>query len=114
MFRSGVMYDFGIGYWGPLARDGVWHEALVGQLLKSIPPVNPGLAGITLTNYHYFYDLLVSVVSRSGIPVNLLIYRIFPIVFSILLGIGTFKLSMILFKDKRTSLLSVVLVGLLI
>lgn len=107
MFRSGVMYDFGIGYWGPLARDGVWHEALVGQLLKSIPPFNPGLSGVTLTNYHYFYDLLVSLVSRLGIPINLLIYRIFPVTFSILLGIGTYKLSMVLFKDKKVSLLSV-------
>src|SRR5689334_11454044 len=87
MFRSGVMYDFGIGYWGPLARDGVWHEALVAQLLKSVPPANPGLSGELLTNYHYFYDLLVSLISRIGIPVNLLIYRIFPIIFSILVGV---------------------------
>ena len=59
MFKSGILHDFGIGYWGPLARDGVWHEALVGQLLKSTPPVNPGLAGQLLVNYHYFYDLLL-------------------------------------------------------
>jgi len=114
MFRSGVMYDFGIGYWGPLARDGVWHEALIGQLLKSIPSGNPGLAGEVLTNYHYFYDLIISLISRFGVPVNFLIYRFFPIVFSILLGIGTYKLSLVLFKDlpagrqaKKVAFLSV-------
>lgn len=107
MFRSGTMYDFGIGYWGPLARDGVWHEALVGQLLKLIPPVNPGLAGITLTNYHYFYDLFVALVSKLGIPVNLLIYRILPVIFSIILGIGTYKLASVLFNDKKTGILAV-------
>lgn len=107
MFRSGAMYDFGIGYWGPLARDGVWHEALVGQLLKSIPPVNPGLAGETLVNYHYFYDLLISVIARLGLPISLLIYRIFPVIFSVLLGIGTYKLALVLFKDKKVSLLAV-------
>lgn len=107
MFRSGSMYDFGIGYWGPLARDGVWHEALTGQLLKSVPPINPGLAGITLFNYHYYYDLLVSFISRTGIPTNFLIYKIFPTIFSILLGVGTYKLSNVLFKNKNVSLIAV-------
>lgn len=107
MFKSGLIYDFGIGYWGPLARDGVWHEALVGQLLKSIPPANPGLSGEILTNYHYFYDLLTSIIVRVGVPANTLIYRIFPVAFSVLVGIGTYKLSMILFKDKKVGLMSV-------
>jgi hypothetical protein len=107
MFKSGSLRDFGIGYWGPLARDGVWHEALSGQLLKSIPPINPGLAGVTLSNYHFYYDLLVSLTSRFGIPINLLIYKIFPIIFSILLGAGTYKLANVLFKDEKTSLLAV-------
>lgn len=107
MFRSGMMYDYGIGYWGPMARDGVWHEALVAQLTKHIPPFNPGLAGVPLTNYHYYYDLVIALVSRLGVPPSLLIYRIFPIIFSALLGIGTYKLSNLLFKDKITSYLAV-------
>lgn len=107
MLKSGMMHDFGIGYWGPLARDGVWHEALVAQLSKNIPPFNPGLSGEILTNYHYFYDLLVSLIHQLGIPSNFLIYKFFPIFFSILLGIGTYKLANVLFKDKRTSLLAV-------
>lgn len=107
MFRSGALYDFGVGYWGPLARDGVWHEALVAQLGKHIPPQNPGFAGEILTNYHYFYDLLVSLIGKLGIPTNFLIYRFFPILFSILLGIGTYKLAQALFKNKRVSVLAV-------
>jgi hypothetical protein len=108
MFRSGVLYDFGVGYWGPLARDGVWHEALVNQLKLNIPPQNPGFAGQILSNYHYFYDILVAKISQfTTISPQFLIYRFFPIVFSILLGIGTYKLANILFKDKKTSLLAV-------
>ncbi len=108
MFRSGMLYDFGVGYWGPLARDGVWHEALVGQLLKHIPPTNPGLAGTILANYHYFYDVLVAKISQfTTISPQFLIYRFFPVIFSVLLGIGTYKLANILFKDKKTSLLAV-------
>ena len=107
MFRSGVVYDYGVGYFGPLARDGVWHEALIAQLSKAIPPGNPGFAGEALTNYHYYYDLLVSLIARVGIPVNFLLYRFFPVLFSILLGIGTYKLTQALFKNKFASLLSV-------
>lgn len=107
LFKTGRIYDFGIGYWGPLARDGVWHEALVGQLLKSTPPANPGLAGELLVNYHYFYDLLVSSISRTGVDPRLLIYRVFPTIFSILLGVGTYKLSQVLFNNKKVSLLAV-------
>jgi hypothetical protein len=107
MFRTGSLESFGIPYFGPLARDGVWHEALIGQLMKSVPPINPGLAGVVLTNYHYFFDLLISLLAKSGIPVSILLYKIFPILFSVLLGFGTYKLANILFQNKKVSLLAV-------
>ena len=107
MFRSGWLYNYGVGYFGPLARDGVWHEALVGQLSKGVPPQNPGFAGQLLYNYHYLYDLLVSLIHNLGISTNFLVYRFFPVVFSILLGIGTYKLVNLLFKDKKVALLAV-------
>ena len=107
MFRSGQLYSYGIAYFGPLARDGVWHEALVGQLTKNIIPQNPGLAWFSLTNYHYFYDLLVSIIHRLGIPTSFLIYRFFPVILSVALGIGTYKLTQILFKDRFVSYISV-------
>jgi len=108
MFRSGWLYNYGVGYFGPLARDGVWHEALVNQLKLAIPPQNPGFAGHLMTNYHYFYDLLVAWLSQSSSISSLfLIYRLFPVVFSVLLGVGTYLLAQRLFKDKVISLLSV-------
>lgn len=108
MVKSGLMHDYGIGYWGPLGRDGVWHEALVNQLKFALPPQNPGFAGQILTNYHYFYDILVAKISQlTLISVPFLIYQFFPIVFSVLLGIGTYLLSQRLFKDKSVSLIAV-------
>ncbi len=108
MFRSGQLYHYGVGYFGPLARDGVWHEALIGQLKLGIPPQNPGFAGVALTNYHYLYDLLVAIVSRlSTINPSFLIYRFFPVIFSILLGIGTYLLARRLFGSKLVSILAV-------
>jgi hypothetical protein len=108
MFKTGIMHGFGIGYWGPLARDGVWHEALVSQLKQSFIPLNPGLSGNVLINYHYFYDLLVAKISQfTTIPSSILIYQILPITFSLLMGIGTFFLAKKLFDNKFISLLSV-------
>lgn len=108
MIKTGGVYDSGVGYWGPLARDGVWHEALVGQVLKSLPIDNPGLAGVKLTNYHYFYDLVVAGASFvTGIAPSFFIYRFFPIVFSVLLGLLTYLLAWRLFKSKLVSLLAV-------
>lgn len=104
MFRTGGEG----GYWGPLARDGVWHEALVAQLKLNVPPENPGFSGLRLTNYHYFYDLLVSKVNQiTSISTRFLIYRFFPVTFSVLLGVGTYMLSLRLFKKEGVSLLSV-------
>ena len=98
-FASGRLYDFGIGYWGPLGHDGVWHQALVNQILKGSPPLNPGLSGIVLTNYHYFYDLLVAITSKvAGVPAPELIFRFYPILFSLLLGAGTYLLCRVLFN----------------
>ena len=107
MFRSGRMYDFGIGYWGPLGHDGLWHQALVNQLIRGIPPENPIFSGAILKNYHYFYDLLVAVsFNLTHIPTLDLIYRYYPVIFSLLLGIGTYHLSNVLFRSRIASIFS--------
>jgi hypothetical protein len=49
----------------------------------------------------------VAAISRLGISPSFLIYRFFPVVFSVALGIGTYKLTQILFKDKWVSYISV-------
>ncbi len=108
LFRSGWIYDFGIGFWGPTGHDLIWHQALVNQLIKGLPPLNPILSGTTLTNYHYFYDLVISATFFiTRISLLDLIYRFFPLLFSILLGIGTYLLSKKLFNNYPIAYLSV-------
>jgi hypothetical protein len=110
-FRSGVKYDYGIGYWSALGHDGVWHEALVNQLVKGVPPQNPGFSGTILTNYHYFYDLLVAQAARlTSISVADLIYRYYSILFSVLLGVGTYLFADSLFKKRWVNVFSVFMV----
>lgn len=107
LMKTGMEYSLGVGYWGPLARDGVWHEALVGMLSKGVPPILPGFALYELSNYHYFYDLLVLVTHQlSGVGVKNLIYIVYPIIFSTLLGVGVYRLTWKLWKSKLTTILS--------
>lgn len=107
LLRSGWVYDFGIGFWGPLGHDGIWHQALINQLIKQVPPQNPVLSGEMLTNYHYFFDLLVAETVRlSQIPVMDLLYRFYPFTFSILLGLGTYILVMKIAGNRIAALTS--------
>ncbi len=105
--KSGTSYDFGIGYWSALAHDGVWHEALAQDLITNFPPNNPGLSGTKLTNYHYLYDLLVAQTNIStGISLRDLIYRFYPLLFSILLGLGSYTLVLKLYKNRLAAVFS--------
>lgn len=103
MFRSGLIYDFGLGFWGPNGHDGVWHLALINQVLKGFPPPHPTLAGFRLTNYHYFYDLLLAVVNKvSFIPVHYLYFQIFPFFLALSLGVLSFLVGYYWQKDFWT------------
>ncbi|MBI2086490.1 hypothetical protein HYT74_04060, partial [Candidatus Daviesbacteria bacterium] len=93
VFKNGLHFPYGLGFWGPNTHDGLWHMALINQLMKSVPPENPIFAGEILKNYHYFYDLLVAATSfATGIPVSDLLFRFYPLIFSLGLGIGTYYL----------------------
>ena len=35
MIRSGLLYKFGYGFWGPNGHDGIWHIALANNLTLS-------------------------------------------------------------------------------
>lgn len=91
--KSSISGDIGVGLWGPNTHDGVWHLALINQLMEKAPPENPILAGTALKNYHYFYDLTVAVTALVGkLAVEDLLFRLYPLLFSLLLGIGTYYL----------------------
>lgn len=101
MFKNGLIFPYGMGLWGPNTHDSMWHISLINQLTRSVPPQNPIFADTTLKNYHFFYDLLVSATAfLTGVPVLDLVFRFYPIIFSLLLGIGTYYLMKTLFESR--------------
>lgn len=101
-FKNGLLFPYGLGFWGPNTHDGLWHVALINQLVKSTPPENPIFSGEILKNYHYFYDLMVAAASfTTDIPVFDLLFRFYPVIFSLLLGILTYFLIGLLIDGKK-------------
>lgn len=110
-FKSGWVYDFGMGFWGPNGHDGVWHLSLINQLIKGLPIENPIYSGTILKNYHYLYDLLIAITNIiTKVNLTNLIFRFYPILFSTLLGIGSYCLAIKLFRSRLATFLAIYLV----
>ena len=91
MVKSGLVYPYGMGFWGPNGHDGIWHVALINELSR-FSLHHPLFSGVTLTNYHFGFDFLVAVIHLiSRIPVVNLYFQVLPPIMAILLGVLTYK-----------------------
>lgn len=108
MVRSGLLYPFGMGFWGPNAHDGLWHIALVNQLAQGSLAF-PTFAGSQISNYHLGFDLLTAVLHRlTGLSPILLYFQILPVIFSLSYGILVYLLANKIFKNQTAALFSLI------
>jgi hypothetical protein len=106
--KNGLMYPFGLGFWGPNGHDGIWHLALISELQRNIFPQNPVFSGEALKNYHYFFDLLIAQSGLMfGMDIQELLFRLFPICFAFLAGILIYKFVYQLSQNKAASFFAV-------
>lgn len=114
--RSGLLYSYGMGFWGPNGHDGVWHLSLINSLSRHLQfskdffslLQNPILAGFNLRNYHFLFDLFLALIHKiTNFPTFNLYFQIFPIILSGFLGILTFLLIKKLTKNSLTACLAV-------
>lgn len=104
MIKSGLVYNYGMGFWGPNGHDGVWHLALI-ESLSRFSINNPVFSGTILTNYHLGFDLLAAVLHIiTQIPVVNLYFQIFPPIMAILIGILTFTFVVKWTNSTRSAL----------
>ncbi len=105
--KNGLLFNYGLGFWGAHGHDAIWHLGLIEILKKGLPAQNPIYSGENLTNYHYFFDLLIASTSQiSSLSSNDLYFRYFPVMFSLLIGILTFLVARIWFKQTLTAVLA--------
>ncbi|OGE46354.1 hypothetical protein A3B39_00015 [Candidatus Daviesbacteria bacterium RIFCSPLOWO2_01_FULL_37_10] len=106
--KNGLIFDYGMGFWGPHGHDAIWHIGLIEALKKGVPPENPAFSGDKLLNYHYFYDLLLAQASNfTGISSVDLYFRFFPILLSVTIGVIVYILAITWFKSKISALFAV-------
>jgi len=92
MIRSGLVYSYGAGFWGPNGHDGIWHIALIKQIAQGNFQM-PVFAGEALKNYHIGFDLLVAILHRvTTVPVMNLYFQILPPTMAVSVGILVYKL----------------------
>lgn len=93
MIKSGLRYDYGLGFWGPNGHDGVWHSALIASISQGRWDM-PIFAGESIKNYHLGFDLLLAVVRKlTSIPISHLYFQITPPLLALAIGWLTYKLT---------------------
>lgn len=91
MVKSGIVYDFGMGFWGPNGHDGIWHIAVINSLSKGTLSM-PVFAGENIRNYHIGFDLLLAGVHKlTNIPTVNLYFQVVPPLFAALIGFLVYR-----------------------
>lgn len=68
-------------------HDSAWHIALINNLQQAIPPAHPSSSELVVTQYHYFYDLIVAALAANyRVPISVIYFQFFPLVLSLLLA----------------------------
>jgi len=102
---SGTYQNGDLVFWSAHGHDGMWHLALMDEMKSSYPFDMPVFAGEKLTNYHFFSDILPTMVSRYFKVSDLdLYFRIFPLYYSVALGASVFFLTKKLTKSFNASI----------
>ena len=106
MVKSGVVYSYGMGFWGPNGHDGVWHLSIINGLARGSLEM-PVFADEDIRNYHIGFDLLTASLNRvTGIPTQLLYFQVLPPVLALLIGFLTYLFVLRWRKSKTQALWS--------
>lgn len=107
MFKSGIVYGFGMGFWGANGHDGIWHIALTQSLARGSWQM-PTFAGEALKNYHVGFDLLLALLHKlTSIPITNLYFQVLPVLMSLAIGVLTYIFVLFWKKSKQQALWSV-------
>lgn len=93
MVKSGWVYDYGMGFWGANAHDGLWHVTLIESLARESFKL-PILAGESIKNYHIGFDLILAGISKlTHIPPVNLYFQVIPPILAIAIGYLSYRLT---------------------
>lgn len=97
--KSGLIYEFGMGFWGPHGHDGIWHIALGNSLIQRALQM-PVFAGEIIQNYHLGFDLMLALLHKmTQVSVISLYFQVIPPLIAFMVGFLTYKL---VFKWRKS------------
>lgn len=104
MVKSGLIYSFGMGFWGANGHDGVWHIALINSLARGSYRM-PVFSGFDIKNYHLGFDLFVAFLHNlTHVPTVDLYFQIIPPIFAFLIGLTGYLFVSELTKSRSAAL----------
>lgn len=110
VIKSGTSIGTGIGFWGPNGHDGIWHLALINQISNPFVINMPIFSGEILKNYHPFFDVIISYISKiSLISPSVILFQIFPIISTIIYLWLSFKIGKLLTKSQNGGIILMIL-----
>lgn len=121
MLKSGLLYPYGMGFWGPNGHDGIWHLSLVEHFTRNLNLDSPILADVQLSNYHFLFDWILALINKLTLELHRLVhvpeissitlyFQIIPPLMAILLGILTWKFMLTWTKSETAGYLSLILI----
>ncbi len=110
MWRSGSIENNSLVFYSVNSVDAIYHLSLIGNLKNNFPPTHPGLFGLPLSGYNFFYDLVVAYFSKFyRLEVLDLFFRLFPVSLSIFYGLAGLSLGKFMGMRRDTQLIFVTL-----
>lgn len=109
---NGLLYPFGLGFWGPNGHDAIFHLSLIEKFSQNLLNLDhPHLALASITNYHLFFDYLSAFFVRVfSIPVITFYFRFTPAIFGLILVVLLGKLMNKWHYSPSEKILSFILV----
>ncbi len=107
MVKSGLVYDFGQGFWGANGHDGIWHLAVSNSLSQAIFDM-PVFSGEAIRNYHLGFDFILAFFHKlTFIPLSVLYFQVFPPVLALLFGHSLYTFVLDWKGNKSIALLAI-------
>lgn len=107
MVKSGWVYSYGMGFWGPNGHDGIWHLALINHLASNnLNLANmPVFASETFKNYHLGFDFFAAALQKlTTVPGHTLYFQVLPPIMAFFIGWLTYRL-VFLWKGSKSQAL---------
>ncbi len=81
VFRNGLLYPFGMGFWGPNGHDAIFHLSFIEKFAGApLSFSHPQIAGEKISNYHFLFDFFSGlIVKLFGLSAMDFYFRIFPV-----------------------------------